>query len=661
MTAMMYRLLFLSFIAAVGNAQTTAPTAPSAFTDRSIEELLDVQVQTAALKKQSMRDAPADVTVISAADIRTYGYRTLGEALSNVRGFYSTFDGGFQYSGVRGFSLLGDYNTRFLVMINGHQLTDNVFSSMYLFGQDFGLDMHLIEQIEVVRGPSSALYGSNGVFATVNIITRAPGQRTSAKMSTEAGSFGETKVIGSGEFQFGRTGRGIVSGSVFHTEGRQAGVTPLDDPGRVQTVDGLGREQGFHSYANLSWNQWNLTAMFGERRVSVPTAFYMAELGDSGTRSLEGRNFVELAWRRPLGADRALKWRVYYDQYRYDGIYNNVVLGASQNYDGAAGDWVGSQLLYQQQGTRFGSISLGVETNADLRNVQYSHTLFLDEAVPRRVDDFLIRHPNLGYAAFVQDEWKLGPAWTAYVGGRFDDSKNNPGQFSPRAAVVYKRNTVAYKVNYGWAFRNPSTFERYYEPNPSLNAERIQSIEFSREQKLAKRVTVLTSVFHYRLSGLIEGMPLAGGYLQYQNLSQASATGLEMEVSGHVLDWLETTAGYTLHRVRGAGSQVRPQNSPARLAHFRAAVPLAHRRLLMAGAMRYTGSRLTAYGDTTGGAVVLDLTGTAKLPGGRAELQFGVRNLTGTSYVDPLSTEHGIPVLPRPGRSFYLKLTWGGE
>jgi hypothetical protein len=477
----------------------------------------------------------------------------------------------------------------------------------------------------------------------------------------EAGSFGETKLIGSGEFQFGRTGRGIVSGSGFHTEGRRIGVTPFDPPGPEQMVDGLGREQGFHSYANLSWSQWNLTAMFGERRVSVPTAFYRTDLGDSGTRSLEARNFVELAWRRPLGRDRALKWRVYYDQYRYDGIYNNVRSGAVQNYDGATGDWVGSQLLYQQQGTRFGSISLGAETNADLRNTQYNYTLVRDQSVPQREDIFLIRHPNLGYAAFVQDEWKPAAAWTVYLGGRFDDSRNNPALFSPRAAVVYKRHAVAYKLNYGWAFRNPSTFERYYEPNPSLQAERVQSIELSREHKVSKRLTVLTSVFRYSLSGLIQGMPLPGGYLQYQNASQASATGLELEVSGHTFDWLETTAGYTLHRVRGADGQQRLQNSPARLAHLRAAVPAFHQRLMLAGAMRYGGSRLTAYGDTTGGGAVFDFTGTARLAGNRTELQFGVRNLSSKAVADPLSTEHGIPVLPRPGRSFYLKLTWGGE
>jgi outer membrane receptor for ferrienterochelin and colicin len=159
----------------------------------TIEQLMHVQVEGAAFHPQTLQDAPASVTIITAEDIRKYGYRTLGEALSAVRGFYLSNDRTYETMGMRGFSLPGDYASHLVIMVNGHNMADNVFDFMLFFGNYFPIDMNLIKRIEIIRGPSSALYGSNAIFATINVITKSPDEVGPLTVTADTGSFGEKK------------------------------------------------------------------------------------------------------------------------------------------------------------------------------------------------------------------------------------------------------------------------------------------------------------------------------------------------------------------------------------------------------------------------------------------------------------------------------------
>ncbi|HEX3986920.1 MAG TPA: Plug domain-containing protein [Acidobacteriaceae bacterium] len=82
-----------------------------------IEDLSRVQVYSASRHLEDVRKAPSSVSIISGDDIRRYGWRTLGEALRTLRGFYVSDNLQYTYLGVRGFLRPGDDNPRILLLV----------------------------------------------------------------------------------------------------------------------------------------------------------------------------------------------------------------------------------------------------------------------------------------------------------------------------------------------------------------------------------------------------------------------------------------------------------------------------------------------------------------------------------------------------------------
>ena len=111
------------------------------------------------------------MTIVTAGEIKRYGYRTLADILRSVRGFFVTYDRNYDYVGVRGFGRPGDYNSRVLLLVDGHRINDNVYDTASI-GTEFPVDVDLIDRMEIIPGPSSSLYGNNAFFGVINIITR---------------------------------------------------------------------------------------------------------------------------------------------------------------------------------------------------------------------------------------------------------------------------------------------------------------------------------------------------------------------------------------------------------------------------------------------------------------------------------------------------------
>jgi iron complex outermembrane receptor protein len=267
--------------------------------------------------------------------------------------------------------------------------------------------------------------------------------------------------------------------------------------------------------------------------------------------------------------------------------------------------------------------------------------------------------PDVSYALFAQQERDLSSRWKLYLGIRLDDSRNNASFLSPRVALVYRPTPeVAYKLLYGRSFRNPSAFERFYEPSPLVGPEKVNTFEFGREQRLRGRLILTTSAYHYLLRGLIEGVLVRDGTFRYENTSKTQATGVEVELAGRPIEHLEASASVSVQKASNRSAGTEMANSPRTLAQFRLGAPLFHDRLDLATSIRYFSARETMYSSSVGPVGLVDLTVNAYRLGGSFDLQFGIRNLGNRTYFDPMSTEHLPHILPRAGRTAYIKLIW---
>ena len=135
--------LALLFALAAGKADCTAQEPVPDLSEATLEQLGNVKVYSASKHLQAASDAPSSVTVVTADEIQKYGYRTLADILKTVPGFFVTNDRNYSSVGVRGFARPGDYNTRILLLVDGHRLNDNVYDEA-MVGTEFPINLSLI-------------------------------------------------------------------------------------------------------------------------------------------------------------------------------------------------------------------------------------------------------------------------------------------------------------------------------------------------------------------------------------------------------------------------------------------------------------------------------------------------------------------------------------
>lgn len=486
-------------------------------------QLKDVFV-TAARTEQALDAVNASVQVISSEQIKTFSGRSLTEVLQYATGALVK-DGGSSSS----FSLRGQDSDKTLILVDGLRRTEK-----YAGSNLNNIQLEDVERIEIVRGPMSALYGSDALGGVVNVITRSPGKSLGGGIRLVAGQTDDNQrdtviVGGYGNWGDDQMGHRLS----FEAKRRDSYTRPESDP---RTTDLNNEDRNFFAYrgdlkTDIGRFNWNVeAARQDDDGVGI---------GRTGTTykkiEKEDRDFVQAGYRGQIGPGD-LSVNAGYGKsdasVNRGTVTNETTLFKQTQFDSQYSFALGKDHM-AVAGYAYRQDDLDVSTNS------------------RRVE----RDTN---ALFVQDSWFFLPDADLTVGLRRDDYSDFGGKTTPRLALAWRPGQWTFRGGYGQGFKAPSLLNLYMTSiirgrfdlrgNPNLQPETSTSSELATAYRFEHGQVELVG-HHTKVKDLIVSVPTGARgpgcgatptpatscqIQEYRNVGEATITGGEL--SGHY-DW----------------------------------------------------------------------------------------------------------------------------
>jgi len=654
-----FLLCLLAFACNAGAVESAAPPDQAATTADEQAELQllyeEKDLVTATKRSTPLRKAPAIATIITDDEIRNMGARNLLDVLKMVPGIgISTTEYAANMIEVRGIRTA--FNEKILLMIDGHPMNKTSSGSgLYMLADT--LPVENIKQVEVVRGPGSALYGSNAFMATINIITRDSDDIDGLEAKIGGGSFNTLTGNLTGAAEYGDNLK--VSGSIdyFRTSGPKLHVasdvlrnTAFSDAPGATNLD-VEQTEGFLKvvYGDFS---------FRGHYLGVKKGFFIG-MGYALTNDTQNyydtdNYWGELAYSRKIATSLSASLKVSYDHYQQQPYVKSLPDGYNNSFPAGK---IGHPLVQDQ--------SINAELQLDWDPFPGNHVIAgvvsesLKQYDVRRIANF---NPLTGAylgslqevanwnkdaernttSLYLQDEWRLLDQIALTAGVRYDHYSDFGDTVNPRAGLVWSAlDNLDLKLLYGQAFRAPSFIEMYNintvtnAGNPDLKAERIETWEASVAVRFSRALNLDLNYFYSAINDLITRDATVTPS-RYVNAGKAVTQGVELGLHG-AFDLLQWKTSYAWQDPLDPDSGRRLADVPAHRATASLNYALT-RYLNLHGDLHWTGPRPRDTGDTRPEMpdyTTMDLALTAHdfLQG--LELQLALFNLFDQRYSDP--------------------------
>ncbi len=669
--------------------------------DERIEVHADLEplseIAAASRVAEALRDAPASVSLISAREIDAFGYTGTADAIQGVRGFFYTNDMTYRLIGVRGYGPFGAYGNRVQVQLDGHTLNESwVEASYHQF--EVMTDLYGLDRIELVRGPSSLLYGSGAFQGVINLVSpELGGEQRRSRAGITAVSDGVLRAYGHLQHAFGSDkdnssdGGLQLSAAVAGGQGRDYFSAARFGSPEYPTgiADDVGGFDAYTLRANSRWKNFTLYSYFHSRDQQSPVGAYDVIFGDPRARERDQRGYVDLRYDDSRDAPLTFHGRAYYDYYGFKGTFPYEATDGGLLTDTFKGHWGGAEgrVVYRPfEGARW---TAGAELVRHFVN-QSENTSEINGLVSENSTPFW---KTSAHAILRHD---FGQRFSILAGGRYDlwyfDSLptvtqpggappgNNQteshqiGAVSPRLVIMGRPvESGTLKLMGGTGFRAPSVYELTYNDGgltqvaaPDLLPENIYSGELEYTQELPAGIEAVGAIFANQLATRIEqsGAGTSADPLKFVNIDEPLwSTGAEIELRRPFLRGWMASAQYSFQHTRTGdfenlwnNSPALP-NSPVHLAALKLVAPISYPAIQLANRLIYEAPRLDRNGDKTGPTFLWDVTFSGQLATLPIRYAAGVRNLLDWRHEHPVGDQILDTRLPQPGRSFVVDIS----
>lgn len=635
-----------------GTAAAQREPVPS---ELSLEQLLrqslpveprDLEVTTSSRFAQSAAQAPGITYVLSGDEIRLRGLRNLADVLQQLPGLYVTSNGILTFVGARGLGRPADSNGRLLILLDGMRLNENLYDAAPV-GEDFPIDIELVDRVEFSPGPGGAVYGNNAFLGVISITTRRAGAGAGLRWTASVDS---QRGYRSGLSWAQRSDGGVEWGLAVSAYQRPEMYTPVDEAefqsARSQQLN-WERTRKLLGYG--SWRGLRLQLGLNSYNRGTPLLLGSGPQPEMGQATdLNDHGFLQLAYDTGLGDgwDLAARFSAQQMRYRQDSPF---VLGTGERGRfrvQALGQWRNLELQLRRQLTHHHRLTAGLELQDDDRQDLVFRAL---GAEPLQV--YQKQGQRMGL--FLQDEWQVAGAHLLVLGVRRDGNSSSNSLWVPRLAWVWTASADAsLRLMYGGAFRQANLYETMvntfnFESMPK--PERIRTVELGWDARLTAALRYHVSAFDSELRNLIS---LDGDGFSYINADRVRSRGLELGLEQRWQSGAQLSLALSLQRsLDQSGAQL--HNSPRTLVKLNHRQPLSD-ALSIAWQFYSVSRRSTALDDLPGYAKQnLHLLWRAN---DGLDVSVGVHNLTATRSYDRTSP-FGLAIR-QPGRSLHLATEW---